>query len=151
MTVLLYVRVHNFYLRHSYNNRIYTRCSVRLSVRIPSVTPGYWLICDLNLQRVEFSPRAVSSNKWMLMKIGPFSLVCARAIMNSYYVSLWAWSKFNRQSLRNHMLLLCCAPSPKKSKTEVEERMKNERRDQCRDIRDRPICEICTERQETGA
>ncbi len=96
--------VHSAYLCHYYNSCSHTRCSVRASVRILSVTLGYWLICDSNLQRVELSPRAVSSNKWMLMKIGPFSLVCAKAIMNSYYVSLWAWSKFNRQSLRNHML-----------------------------------------------
>lgn len=109
--------VHTAYLRHSYNSCSHTRCSVRASVRILSVTLCYWLICDSNLQRVEFSPHALSSNKWMLMKIGPFSLVCAKAIMNSYYVSLWAWSKFNRQSLRNRMLLQCHTPKKKKTTT----------------------------------
>lgn len=81
---------------------------------------------------------------------GPFSLVCARAIMNSYYVSLWAWSKFNRQSLRNHMLLRYRVPSPKKTKTEVER--ENEEWEawpmswHCRDIRDRPTCRIDAQR-----
>lgn len=127
-------------LRHSYNCCAHSRCSVR----VRSVMPVYWLICDSNLQRVEFSPRTASPNKWMLMKISSFSLVCARAVMNSYYVFLWAWSRFNRQSLGNHMLT-------SSSKKKHRGRMKNERRDQCRDISDRPTCKKCTERQETGA